>query len=125
MKLLELDIQNFRGIKNLKITPQGKNFLISGPNGSGKSAVVDAVDFLLTGQVSRMTGSGTKGITIKKHAKHVDALEKDVQVSALVELHGVQEPFCISRSLDQPKKIVYDQKYREFLEPVLELATRG
>jgi len=125
MKLLELDIQNFRGIKNLKITPQGKNFLISGPNGSGKSAVVDAVDFLLTGQVSRMTGAGTKGITIKKHAKHIDADEKDVQVSALVELHGVKEPFYISRSLHQPKKIVFDHKYREFLEPVLELATRG
>ena len=54
MKLMELEIVNFRGIKNLQIKPQGKNFLIWGPNGSGKSAVVDSIDFLLTGDISRM-----------------------------------------------------------------------
>ena len=66
MKLLELEIHNFRGIRNLSIKPQGENFLIYGPNGSGKSAVVDALDFLLTGQISRMKGKGTKDITFKK-----------------------------------------------------------
>ncbi|CEA14174.1 AAA family ATPase [Methanobacterium formicicum] len=37
MRIQELEICNFRGIKELKIEPNGKNFLISGPNGSGKS----------------------------------------------------------------------------------------
>lgn len=68
MKIQELEICNFRGIKELKLEPKAKNFLISGPNGSSKSAKVDAVDFLLTGQVSRMTGAGTKDIKLQEHA---------------------------------------------------------
>lgn len=47
MRIQELEICNFRGIKELKLEPKGKNFLISGPNGSGKSAIVDAVDLSL------------------------------------------------------------------------------
>ena len=125
MKLLELEINNFRGIKELKITPNGKNFLISGPNGSGKSAVVDAVDFLLTGQVSRMSGAGTKGITLKKHAKHVDSETKDVEVRALLKLHGVDEGVEIKRVLSKPTQLIFEDKYADLLEPVLELASRG
>ncbi len=55
MKLLELEIQNFRGVKHLKIEPQGHNFLIWGPNGSGKITIVDSLDFLLKRNISRMT----------------------------------------------------------------------
>ena len=84
MKLLELEIHNFRGIRSLSIKPEGKNFLIYGPNGSGKSAVVDALDFLLTGQISRMMGKGTKGITLKKHGHHVDYSPEDADVKAMV-----------------------------------------
>lgn len=72
MKLLELEIHNFRGARDLKIKPEGKNFLIWGANGSGKSTVVDALDFLLTGNISRMTGKGTKDIKLKEHAPHID-----------------------------------------------------
>ncbi|AXV39100.1 ATP-binding protein [Methanobacterium sp. BAmetb5] len=53
MRIHELEICNFRGIKELKFEPKGNNFLISGPNGSGKSAIVDAVDFLLNDEVSK------------------------------------------------------------------------
>ena len=66
MKLLKLEIHNFRGIRNLSIEPHGENFLIYGPNGTGKSAVVDAIDFILTGQISRMKGKGTKDINLKE-----------------------------------------------------------
>ena len=52
MRLIELEIKNIRGIPEILLKPSGKNFLIWGPNGSGKSAVVDAIDFLLTGQVT-------------------------------------------------------------------------
>jgi recombinational DNA repair ATPase RecF len=49
IKLIELYIQEFRGIRNLTLQPQCENFVIHGPNGSGKSGVVDAIDFGLTG----------------------------------------------------------------------------
>jgi recombinational DNA repair ATPase RecF len=72
MKLLELEIRNIRGIRHLLLKPGGKNLVVWGPNGSGKSAVVDAIDFLLTGRVSRLVGEGTAGITLDEHGPHVD-----------------------------------------------------
>jgi DNA repair exonuclease SbcCD ATPase subunit len=62
VKLLELEVRNIRGIVDLSLLPQGQNFVIVGPNGSGKSAVVDAVDFLLTGRISRLMGKGPVGL---------------------------------------------------------------
>ena len=97
MKLLELEIHNFRGIRNLSIKPQGENFLIYGPNGSGKSAVVDAIDFLLTGQISRMKGKGTKDINLKKHGPHVDYSAKDALIKAIIKIHSLEEPVEIKR----------------------------
>jgi len=52
MKLLELEIKNIRGIKSINITPQRENVVVFGPNGTGKSAIVDSIDFLLTGKIS-------------------------------------------------------------------------
>jgi recombinational DNA repair ATPase RecF len=69
MRILELEINNVRGIEQLLLKPEGKNLVIRGPNGSGKSAVVDAIDFLLTGRVSRLTGKGTSGITLNNDGK--------------------------------------------------------
>ena len=125
MRIQELEICNFRGIKELKIEPNGKNFLISGPNGSGKSAIVDAVDFLLTGDVSRMKGPGTSGIKLKEHAPHVTSDVKDCWVKAVIELSGIDEPVKIKREMSKPKKLICDDEYVDFLKPVQELASRG
>jgi DNA repair exonuclease SbcCD ATPase subunit len=125
MKLLELEIHNFRGIRNLSIKPDGENFLIYGPNGSGKSAVVDAIDFLLTGQISRMKGRGTKDVNLKKHGPHVDYSAKDALIKATIKIHGLEESVEIKRSLDSPTKLVCKESIRDKIQPVLELASRG
>ena len=125
MKLLELEIHNFRGIRDLTIAPRGENFLIYGPNGSGKSAVVDALDFLLTGQISRMKGKGTKDITLKKHGPHVDYSVKDAWIKANVKIHGLEEPVEIKRSLDHPNKLICENSIRDLINPIMELASRG
>ena len=72
MRLLELDVHNIRGICDLTLKPGGKNFVAWGPNGSGKSALVDAIDFLLTGRIARLIGKGTGGITLSEHGPHID-----------------------------------------------------
>ena len=91
MKILSLSIRNVRGIKEADLTPDGKNFVIWGPNGSGKSAVVDAIDFLLTGQIARLIGEGTAGITLAKHGPHIDHTKDPSQsfVKAAVQVPGV------------------------------------
>jgi len=67
MRIDELKINNFRGIPELEREPEGGNIGLVGPNGSGKSSVMDAIDFLLTGKVQRMTGEGTGDLSINDH----------------------------------------------------------
>jgi len=56
MKIVEIEIKNIRGIKELTLHPDSNNFVVWGSNGTGKSAVVDAIDFLQTGQINRLVG---------------------------------------------------------------------
>ena len=125
MKLLKLEIHNFRGIRNLSIEPQGENFVIYGPNGSGKSAVVDAIDFLLTGQISRMKGAGTKDVNLKTHGPHIDFTAKDAWIKANIKIHSMEESVEIKRSLDNPTKLICEELIRPKIQPVIELANRG
>jgi recombinational DNA repair ATPase RecF len=84
IRLVELEIAEFRGIRHLTIPIGGASVLIHGPNGSGKSGVVDAIDFALTGSVTRLTGEGTAGVSVKDHGPHV--LQRDNPDRARVTL---------------------------------------
>lgn len=127
MKVLELEINNVRGIRHLSLKPNGNNFEIWGPNGSGKSAVVDALDFLLTGRISRLTGKGTGGITLSKHGPHIDYTQKleEVTVRAIVKLPGVNDPIEIKRCMARPSVLECDEAMKSQLEPTISLALRG
>lgn len=125
MKVIDLQIHNIRGIRDLSLMLDGKNMVIWGPNGSGKSTVVDAIDFLLTGQIQRLTGTGTAGITLKKHGAHIDTELDHARVSALVKLPELENPFRIERKLDNPTELICDDIARPYLYPVLDLASRG
>lgn len=48
--LNKMQIHNFKGIENLKISFDGKNTLISGFNGTGKSTIADAYFWVTTGK---------------------------------------------------------------------------
>lgn len=124
MKMLELEIQNVRGIRYLSLKPDGKNFVVWGPNGSGKSAVVDALDFLLTGRISRLMGKGTGGITLSKHGPHIDHKPEDATVRAVIQLPGVKEPVEIKRCIAHPNKLECSKPISQ-IETVMTLARRG
>lgn len=125
MRLLELEIQNIRGIRHLKINPDGKNLVVLGPNGSGKSTVVDALDFLLTGKISRLTGEGTGNISLRRHGPHIDCDPEQAWVRAKFKVIGVNEPVEITRHMDQPNEYECPGCSRSQLEPILNLANRG
>lgn len=125
MRLLELEIQHVRGIQDLDISPQRENFAVWGPNGSGKSAVVDAIDFLLTGEISRLKGKGTKNISLNKHGPHVDHRPEDAIVRGKVQLDEEDEPIDISRCMKKPKQLICKDSDLENLKPALKLAERG
>jgi recombinational DNA repair ATPase RecF len=71
MKLERLRIENTRGIVTIELNVNCKSLLVSGRNGTGKSAIVDALDFLLTGEIGRIKGEGMQGVSLLKHGAHV------------------------------------------------------
>ncbi len=128
MKLQELEIQNVRGIRHLVLKPECQNLVVWGPNGSGKSAVVDAIDFLLTGRISRLTGKGTGGLTLGKHGPHVDCVKTpgEAKVRAIVRLPGVKDPIEITRCMSTPNTLDgCGGSVSPALEAVMSLARRG
>jgi len=125
MRLLELEIHNIRGITDLKLTPNGENFLIWGPNGSGKSAVIDSIDFLLTGQISRLVGKGTGDISLNKHGPHIDHKPEESIVRAVIKLNELEEPIELKRCIAKPNEIICDEDSIEYLKPIMFLASQG
>ena len=71
-----ITIEDFRGIRELTLDLKDKNFAVCGPNGTGKSGVVDALEFALTGNISRLSGRGTGDVSVKQHAPHVDSRDR-------------------------------------------------
>jgi recombinational DNA repair ATPase RecF len=108
MRILSLEAHNIRGIKNVKINPDGENIVVFGPNGTGKSAIVDAIDFLLTGKISRLTGEGTKSLSLKEHGPHVDSRDdlKNTVVTARVRIGSTDA--TIQRCIAKPSYLKVD-----------------
>lgn len=62
MKIQNIHIQNFRGIKNLHITEVDPRMnIIVGINGAGKTSVLDALSILLSWMIARMKSASAKG----------------------------------------------------------------
>jgi hypothetical protein len=105
MKIESLQVNNFRGIRNFTFELKSKNFVVAGTNGTGKSGVIDALEFGLTGKISRLAGRGTAGVSVKLHGPHVDFA--DTPKSAWVEirfcLDSNASSYTMRRSVAQPK----------------------
>lgn len=126
MKIQKLEIKHLRGITELEIEPKGKSFVVYGPNGSGKSAVIDALDFLLTGKIARLSGEGTEGVSLKDHGPHIDSTDiANVVVSAEILIPGVSESIVLTRKMKKPSVLIYDSKFTAQLKPTIELLNRG
>lgn len=125
MRLLELEVRNVRGIRDLHLKPEGKNMVIWGPNGSGKSGVVDAIDFLLTGRMSRLGGRGTAGISLAQHGPHVDSEAEKAIVRGVLQIPGLPAPVPVARCLARPGVLEYEKTHHARIEPLLALAKQG
>ena len=86
IRIEKIRIHEFRGIRDLTLDLKGKNFAACGPNGTGKSGIVDATEFVLTGSISRLSGSGTGGLSVKAHGPHVDSRNKPDQAYVTLDV---------------------------------------
>jgi recombinational DNA repair ATPase RecF len=88
IQIEKIEIIEFRGIRKLILELHKKSFGIAGPNGTGKSGVVDAIEFALTGNITRLSGAGTAEISIKAHAPHVDFAKKPEKAIVRLTAHA-------------------------------------
>jgi ABC-type branched-subunit amino acid transport system ATPase component len=86
IKVEKITIKEFRGIRTLTLDLKGKNFAICGPNGTGKSGVVDALEFGLTGGISRLSGKGRGALSIKEHGPHVDSRDHPERAQVVLDI---------------------------------------
>lgn len=101
-----INIKEFRGIRDLSLDLRGVPFAICGPNGTGKSGVVDALEFALTGQISRLVGEGKAELSVKEHGPHVDARDDPGRavVTLVVRLPELQKMATIQRAVKTPTR---------------------
>jgi recombinational DNA repair ATPase RecF len=105
IKVERISIREFRGIRDLSLNLRAKNFAVGGPNGTGKSGIVDAIEFGLTGSISRLTGKGRGDVSVKAHGPHVNSRnypEKAV-VTLEVSIPNLNKTATITRSIKAPK----------------------
>lgn len=101
IKVDTIAIREFRGIRDLTLDLAGGNFAICGPNGTGKSGIVDALEFALTGNISRLSGSGTGGLSVKEHGPHVDSRNKpeNAAVTLSISIPSLGKQVTIERTI--------------------------
>lgn len=107
IQIKTLRIEEFRGIRELDLDLAGENFGICGPNGTGKSGVVDAIEFCLTGNITRLSGQGQGELSVRAHGPHVDQNKNPdkakVIITAAVPALGKQVK--ITRSVKTPRAV--------------------
>jgi DNA repair exonuclease SbcCD ATPase subunit len=125
MRVHELKISNVRGLKSTNLMLCGTNFVVWGPNGSGKSAVVDAIDFLFTGKMSRLIGEGTGDISLRAHGPHVDHKAEEAKVAGLIEITGLAKPIWVQRTISHPNRLKFPAEAEKALQPILGIISKG
>lgn len=86
IRIESIHIHDFRGIRDLKLDLKGSNYAACGPNGTGKSGIVDAIEFALSGDISRLSGAGTGALSVRTHAPHVDTRNKPEEAYVTLEV---------------------------------------
>jgi len=123
IQIQSITIREFRGIREVMLQPDGRNFVISGPNGSGKSGVVDAIQFGLTGDISRLSGKGTAGLSVQRHGPHVDKRDdpEAAEVSVTLFVPDTGKTAVLTRNVKDGKTFTLtpeDPKIRAVMEEV-------
>lgn len=78
MRLMRMQLKNFKGATDVTIAPIGQDHTVYGDNGTGKTTLVDAVCWLLTG----MDSGGKASFEIKTldhDGKEINNLEHEVE----------------------------------------------
>lgn len=123
IRISKVHIEKFRGIQKLTLALDGQSFGICGPNGTGKSGVVDAIEFCITGDVTRLSGQGTGDLSVKAHAPHVDHNKnpEKAMVTITATIPSLNKEVTIQRSVQYPGEITISPSDEDIQKVVHEL----
>lgn len=88
IKLSEIEIKSFRGIKNYKLETNNNSIVFCGANGTGKSSFVNAFEFLFTGEIKSLKASGVN--PGNKSIIHIGDKKNDVIVRAKINKRNIE-----------------------------------
>jgi energy-coupling factor transporter ATP-binding protein EcfA2/uncharacterized protein YbaR (Trm112 family) len=125
LRLQQLEIHETRGVRDFTLLAEGKSIVILGPNGTGKSSIADALDFLLTGRIGRLTGEGSEGIALREVGPHLETAPNDCWVAGTFSLPGSTRTIQVKRRFSRPSRLEIEEESRELIQPSLDLAERG
>jgi DNA repair exonuclease SbcCD ATPase subunit len=127
IRVEQLEIHEFRGIRNLTLNLRRKNFAVCGPNGTGKSGIVDALEFALTGNISRLSGKGTGNLTLKEHAPHVDSRNNPgkARVKLVAWVPRLNRSISIERNAQSPAIRKRSRSWTRLCSPAVTLLIEG
>ncbi|MDB2274338.1 AAA family ATPase [Halorubrum ezzemoulense] len=117
MRIHKLHIRNFRGIRDYQTELRRSGALFYGPNGAGKSSVLQSIEFLLTGGVRDLEGTGTGRQDAEKHIRH-RGVEPDESWVEATFLEGDEE-ITIKRTVEDSDQLEYVSDHHE-LPPKLQ-----
>lgn len=89
LKILELNLRNFKGIKDLKLTPGGSNLNVYGENATGKTTIMDAFLWLLFDKDSQ-NSSNFNIKTLDKNGNVIHGLEHEVSAILVVDENNIE-----------------------------------
>lgn len=121
VEIHELTISKFRGIPYTReFQFDGENVVVTGPNGSGKSTVLQAIEFLFTGGISALKGTGTGRIYENQHIPNRQSDPAETYVQATLQVES-GEQFTVRREFSNRNELtaeVRPPEFRDFLQAV-------
>ena len=102
MKVSFVEICGFRGFHDKVRFDLPSGFaVINGRNGSGKSTILDAIDFAITGTITKFAVRGARGGGLDEHIWWVGSGEPEAHYVSVGLDDGNGDPFIITRSRDR------------------------
>lgn len=106
IKMTNVEIKSFRGIKNYTLKTNGNSIVFCGANGTGKSSFVNAFEFLFTGKVKSL--SGIRGLNHDNSIIHMGDKKNDVLVEATINDQSIKRTLKNGLEYDDELYGLYD-----------------
>lgn len=86
MKILRLHLENFQGVKDFEICPDGESCSVYGDNGTGKSTIYNAFTWLMYGKPSTAEKNYTPKTTVSHNLHHSVEMTAQLDDGAVIVL---------------------------------------